>query len=56
MDAMNRGEAGVVAWCNAFRFSMVTDPGREDLENMVQRGLDFLDNYLDTVLSSSAEV
>ncbi|KAH9939478.1 hypothetical protein B0H21DRAFT_37969 [Amylocystis lapponica] len=50
---MASGEAGLIAWCNQIRFTMARDPGRKDLENQVQSGFDFIDNYLETVFSRS---
>lgn len=44
--------AGVLAWCDSIRLTMAKDPGRELFDAQVQQhGFDFLDNYLENVLS-----
>ncbi|GBE83919.1 predicted protein [Sparassis crispa] len=51
MDNSDPGAAGVIAWCNMIRFNMARDPGRQFLEEQIQNGFDFLDSYLENVLS-----
>ena len=46
---------GVLAWCDTIRFTMAKDPGRELFDaEMKQHGFDFLDNYIEDVLSRHA--
>lgn len=43
---------GVLAWCNTMRLTIAKDPGRELFDTQIQQhGFDFLDNYLEDVLS-----
>ncbi|KAI0778149.1 hypothetical protein BD413DRAFT_100796 [Trametes elegans] len=52
MDGSRPGEAGVLAWCNAIRFNMAKDPGRQILHDQIQtQGFEFLDSYLDNFFS-----
>ncbi|KAJ7071041.1 hypothetical protein C8F01DRAFT_410492 [Mycena amicta] len=44
--------AGLLEWCNATRFSMANDPGRQLFHDQVNtHGLLFLDDYLDNILA-----
>ncbi|GJE95606.1 hypothetical protein PsYK624_117920 [Phanerochaete sordida] len=56
MDGTQPGEAGVLAWCNSIRFTLAKDPAREWLDTQIQKqGFDFLDSYLESVLSREKE-
>ena len=56
MDSTGPGEAGVLAWCSAIRFNMAKDAGRESFDTQIQKhGFDFLESYLDSVLSRAKE-
>lgn len=56
MDGSGPGEAGVIAWCNTIRYTLANDPGRQFLDMQFQKhGFDFLDSYLDNVLSRAKE-
>ncbi|THG98602.1 hypothetical protein EW026_g3604 [Hermanssonia centrifuga] len=55
MDGTGPGEAGVLQWANSIRFSMANDPAREVLAIQIQKGFDFLDSYLESVLSGPKE-
>jgi hypothetical protein len=46
----------VVQWANYIRGSMAFDPGRQYFQDQIQQhGFDFLDNYLDSILSKTKE-
>ena len=56
MDGKAPGEAGVLAWCNTIRLNIAQDQGREILDTQIkQQGFDFLDSYLERVLSKPKE-
>ncbi|KAH8100704.1 hypothetical protein BXZ70DRAFT_938388 [Cristinia sonorae] len=56
MDGSLQGEPGVLAWCNTVRLTMAQDPGRAFLDQQIQQqGFEFLDNYLNNVISHRKE-
>ena len=56
MDGTAYGELGVIAWCNTIRLTMAQDPGRAFLDQQIQQqGFDFLDGYLENVISRQKE-
>ena len=56
MDGTAYGELGVLAWCNTIRLTMAQDPGRAFLHQQIQQqGFDFLDGYLENVISRQKE-
>lgn len=55
MDGSGPGESGVLAWCNSIRYTLAKDQGRQTLELQFQEGFDYLDRYLENVLSREKE-
>ena len=41
----------MMAWVSAIRMSMANDPGRQSLEDQIQGGFLFLEDYLDDILA-----
>ncbi|KAJ7092716.1 hypothetical protein C8R44DRAFT_816349 [Mycena epipterygia] len=47
-------EQGLLEWCNATRFTMANDPGRQLFQDQIQtHGFLFLTDYLDNILAGS---
>lgn len=56
MDGTQPGELGVIAWCNTIRFDMAKDPGLAFLSTQIkEKGFDFLDSYLENIVSRPTE-
>lgn len=43
--------SGMMAWVSAIRMSMANDPGRQILDDQIQSGFLFLEDYLDNILA-----
>lgn len=42
--------SGMTSWVSAIRLSMANDPGRQILEDQIQGGFLFLEDYLENIL------
>ena len=50
MDVARLGEDGIISWCNSIRLTIAQDPGRQFLDEQIQKlGFKFLDDYLENV-------
>lgn len=50
MEITRSDHPGVLSWCNSIRLTIAQDPGRQFIDEQIQKlGFDFLDDYLDNV-------